>query len=144
MILKNCLDSIFHRRNYKFLIVFLSAILLLFLFCGNYDLIEGLTLNDESAKLNNINSKTKKSTANSKAISKHYKDSKNMRGNILKRNLGTMVEPFTEGMNKCGSNYSNLGVKGNTANIMVNSQCETLEGLKNKNNSLLEDTRNKK
>ena len=37
-------------------------------------------------------------------------------------------------MKNCNSNYSNLGLKGNAANLMVNSQCETLRGLKHKNN----------
>jgi hypothetical protein len=139
MKLKNSLVSILNRKNYKFLIIFLSAVLLFFLFYGNYNLIEGLDLKDKIKDLNKTMSNAKKATGDSKATAKHYKEVNYDRKNILKKQSGRVVEPFQEGMNICGSNYSNLGVKGNKANIMVNSQCETLEALKNKNKQILEN-----
>jgi hypothetical protein len=139
MNLKNSLVSILNRKNYKCLIIFLSAVLLFFLFYGNYNLIEGLDLKDKIKDLNNTMSNAKKATGDSKATAKHYEEANDARKNILKRQSGTVVEPFQEGMNICGSNYSNLGLKGNKANIMVNSQCETLEALKNKNKQILEN-----
>tara|TARA_B110000259_G_scaffold170023_1_gene200394 strand:- start:25870 stop:26295 length:426 start_codon:yes stop_codon:yes gene_type:complete len=139
MNLKNNLVSILNRKNYKFVIIFLSALLLFFLFYGNYNLVEGLDLKDKIKDLNKTMSDAKKSTNDSKSTAKHYKSANNGRRNILKKQSGSVVEPFQEGMNICGSNYSNLGVKGNKANIMVNSQCETLETLKNKNKQILEE-----
>jgi hypothetical protein len=137
--MKNSLVSILNRKNYKFLIIFLSAVLLFFLFYGNYNLIEGLDLNDKIKDLNKTMSNAKKETEDSKATAKHYKEKNYDRKNILKKQNGRQVEPFQEGMNICGSNYSNLGLKGNKANRMVNSQCETLETLKNKNKQILEN-----
>ena len=139
MNLKNNLVSILNRKNYKFVIIFLSAVLLFFLFYGNYNLVEGLDLKDKIKDLNKTMSDAKKSTNDSKSTAKHYKAANDGRRNILKKQSGSVVEPFQEGMNICGSNYSNLGVKGNKANIMVNSQCETLETLKNKNKQILEE-----
>ena len=55
-----------------------------------------------------------------------------------------VIEGFLEGMNKCSSNFSNVGVKGNKANLMVNSQCESLEHLKNKNKSVINGAHEKK
>ena len=55
-----------------------------------------------------------------------------------------VVEGFLEGLNNCSSNFSNIGVKGNKANILVNSQCESIEHLKNKNKSVLEESHVKK
>ena len=137
MNLNNNLVSIFNRKNYKVVIIFLSALVLSMLFYGNYNLIEGFDLKTKAANLNKTMNGAKKASADSEAVAKHYKAANNSRKDLLKKNLGTMVEPFTEGMNVCGSNYSNLGVKGNAANIMVNSQCETLQTLKNKNKSVL-------
>ena len=137
MNLNNNLVSIFNRKNYKVVIIFLSALVLSMLFYGNYNLIEGMDLKDKAANLNKTMNGAKKASADSEAVAKHYKAANNSRKDLLKKDLGTMVEPFTEGMNVCGSNYSNLGVKGNAANIMVNSQCETLQTLKNKNKSVL-------
>lgn len=144
MNLNNNLVSIFNRKNYKVVIIFLSALLLSILFYGNYNLVEGLSLNDKIKEMNNIVGDTKKKTDDSKATAKHYKEANVVRKNILKKDLGTMVEPFVEGMNVCSSNHSNLGVKGNMANIMVNSQCETLRTLKNKNKSVIDGAHERK
>tara|TARA_B100000780_G_scaffold148955_1_gene104113 strand:- start:3516 stop:3950 length:435 start_codon:yes stop_codon:yes gene_type:complete len=144
MNLNNNLVSIFNRKNYKVVIIFLSALVLSMLFYGNYNLIEGFDLKTKAANLNKTMNGAKKASADSEAVAKHYKAANNSRKDLLKKNLGTMVEPFTEGMNVCGSNYSNLGVKGNAANIMVNSQCETLQTLKNKNKSVLAGEHKKK
>ena len=144
MNLNNNLVSIFNRKNYKVVIIFLSALLLSILFYGNYNLVEGLSLNDKIKEMNNIVGDTKKKTDDSKATAKHYKEANVVRKNILKKDLGTMVEPFVEGMNVCSSHHSNLGVKGNMANIMVNSQCETLRTLENKNKSVIDGAHERK
>jgi cell division protein FtsL len=62
MNLKNNLVSILNRKNYKFVIIFLSALLLFFLFYGNYNLVEGLDLKDKIKDLNKTMSDAKKST----------------------------------------------------------------------------------
>lgn len=138
MNLKNSLVSILNKKNYKFIIIFLSGLLLFFLFSGNYNLVEGMDLHQKAAELNKVMSITNKENEQYKAVAEHYKKANDTRKNMLEKDLGSMVEPFTEGMNNCSSNYSNLGVKGNMANIMVNSQCESLQTLKNKNKSVID------
>lgn len=57
MKLNNLLKSIFNAKNYKYIILFLLALTLTFLFCGNYNLTfvfkEGLTLDETFSKNSN-------------------------------------------------------------------------------------------
>ena len=142
--LKKSLDYILNRKNYKFIIFLLIGLIFIFLICGNYNLMEGLTLNAMTNKLNNKAYKTKDGLNKQNKIKDFYNKENNNREDILNRDLKGMtkeknvvVEGFIEGLNKCSSNYSNLGLKGNAANEMVNSQCESLNQLRNKNKSLL-------
>ena len=100
--------------------------------------------------LNNVRADAKDGLNLQNKINKFYKKENSRRKDKLDNELGGMtkaknvVEGFLEGMYQCSSNYSNLGLKGNEVNIMVNSQCESLEYLKNKNKSVLNNANNKK
>lgn len=142
--LKKNLGSIFNGKNYKFIIFLLIGLILVFLICGNYNLVEALTKKEMSEHLNNERANTADGLNMQNDINELYKEKNVKRKDLLNKELGGMtkaknvVEGFLEGMNKCSSNYSNLGLKGNKSNIMVNSQCESLEHLKNKNKSVID------
>jgi len=148
--LKRNLASILNSKNYNLIIFLLIGVLFIFLICGNYNLVEGLTLDKMSSQLNNTRAETNDGGNLQKDVSKLYNRENRKRKNLLDTELGTMVKPknviegFLEGMNKCSSNFSNVGVKGNKANLMVNSQCESLEHLKNKNKSVINGAHEKK
>jgi len=148
--LKRNLESILNNKNYNLIIFLLIGVLFIFLICGNYNLVEGLKLDEISSQLNNKRSETNDGGNLQKNIAKLYNRENGKRKNLLDTDLGTMVKPknvvegFLEGMNKCSSNFSNVGVKGNKANLMVNSQCESLEHLKNKNKSVINGAHEKK
>ena len=103
-----------------------------------------------SNKLNNVTAETGDGLNLQNKVKDFYNKENNKRANILDNELKGMTEPkdvvegFLEGMHHCASNYSNLGVEGNKANIMVNSQCESLEHLKNKNKSVIDGVHKKK
>ena len=119
------------------------GLIFVFLICGNYNLVEGLTKKDMSNQLNSVTADTGDGLNLQKKINEFYKTEKNNRKDKLNNELLGMTKPknvvegFLEGMHRCSSNFSNNGLKGNQANLMVNSQCETLEYLKNRNNSVL-------
>lgn len=148
--LKRNLVSILNSKNYNLIIFLLIGVLFIFLICGNYNLVEGLTLDEMSSQLNNKRAETNDGGNLQKDVSKLYNRENGKRKNLLDTELGSMVKPknvvegFLEGMNKCSSNFSNVGVKGNKANLMVNSQCESLEHLKNKNKSVINGAHEKK
>ena len=139
--LKKSLDSILNSKNYKFIIFLLIGLIFIFLICGNYNLIEGLTQPEMSNHLNNESAKAAEGLNIQNDINELYKEKNVKRKDILDKELGGMTKPknVVEGMHNCSSNYSNLGLKGNRANVMVNSQCESLEQLKNKNNSVINE-----
>ena len=101
--------------------------------CGNYNLVEGLSLKEKTKELMNTNliAKDIKNEAKSDADKEAMKANANKDG--LKENLKTL----TEGMNNCSSNYSNLGVGGNGVNEMVHSQCSGLNNLQSANESVM-------
>ena len=148
--LKRSLESILSNKNYKFIIFLLIGLIFIFLICGNYNLVEGLTLKEMNFNLNNVREETRDGFNLQSIIEGFYKKENNKRKDILNNELKGMtkaknvVEGFLEGMHHCSSNYSNLGVKGNKANLMVNSQCESLEYLKNKNKSVLNEAHKEK
>ena len=143
--LKRSLESILNSKNYKFLIFLLMGLIFVFLICGNYNLVEGLTQKESSDHLNNVTRDTEDGLNLQNEIKGLYKRENGKRKDTLNYELEGMtkskdvVEGFLEGMHHCSSNYSNLGLKGNKANLMVNSQCESLEHLKNKNKSVLNE-----
>lgn len=139
MNLKNKLVGLFNKNKYKIIVISLICLTLLFLFCGNYNLVESMTMNEKSDELNKLSGVTNNELDNMNGVAKHYKKENNNRKDILDKEfkIKEMVEPFIEGMHHCGSNFSNIGVEGNKANIMVNSQCEGLKQLKSKNKNLL-------
>jgi len=139
MNLKNKLVGLFNKNKYKIIVISLICLTLLFLFCGNYNLVESMTMNEKSDELNKLSGVTNNEFDNMNGVAKHYKKENNNRKDILDKEfkIKEMVEPFIEGMHHCGSNFSNIGVEGNKANIMVNSQCEGLKQLKSKNKNLL-------
>ena len=148
--LKRSLESILNSKNYKFIIYLLLGLIFVFLICGNYNLVEGLTQKDMSNHLNNITADTGDGLNLQNKINGFYQRENNKRKDKLDNELEGMTKPknvvegFLEGMHHCSSNYSNLGVKGNKANLMVNSQCESLEHLKNKNKSVLNEAHKEK
>ena len=139
MNLKNKLVGLFNKNKYKIIVISLICLTLLFLFCGNYNLVESMSMNEKSDELNKLSGVTNNEFDNMNGVAKHYKKENNNRKDILDKEfkIKEMVEPFIEGMHHCGSNFSNIGVEGNKANIMVNSQCEGLKQLKSKNKNLL-------
>tara|TARA_B100001175_G_C19510122_1_gene643241 strand:- start:1354 stop:1773 length:420 start_codon:yes stop_codon:yes gene_type:complete len=139
MNLRNKLVGLFNKNKYKIIVISLICLTLLFLFCGNYNLVESMTLNEKSNELNKSSGATNNEFDNMNDVAKHYKKKNNNRKDILDKEfkIKEMVEPFIEGMHHCSSNFSNIGVEGNKANIMVNSQCEGLKQLKSKNKNLL-------
>ena len=143
--LKRSLESILNSKNYKFIIYLLLGLIFVFLICGNYNLVEGLTQKERSDHLNNVTADTGDGLNLQDKITGFYKRENNKRKDSLNYELEGMTKPknvvegFLEGMHHCSSNFSNLGLKGNQANIMVNSQCESLEHLKNKNKSVLNE-----
>lgn len=148
--LKRSLESILNSKNYKFIIYLLIGLIFVFLICGNYNLVEGLTQKDMSNHLNNITADTEDGLNLQDKITGLYQRENNKRKDKLSNELKGMTKPknvvegFLEGMHHCSSNYSNLGLKGNKANLMVNSQCESLEHLKNKNKSVLNEAHKEK
>lgn len=148
--LKRSLESILNSKNYKFIIYLLMGLIFVFLICGNYNLVEGLTQKDMSNHLNNITADTEDGLNLQDKITGLYQRENNKRKDKLNNELKGMTKPknvvegFLEGMHHCSSNYSNLGLKGNKANLMVNSQCESLEHLKNKNKSVLNEAHKEK
>ncbi len=147
--LKRSLDSILKSKNYKFIIYLLMGLIFVFLICANYNLVEGLTLQNMSNHLNNKRADTQEGLNLQNTIKEFYKKKNREKTDKLNNKLEGMTRPknviegFLEGMHHCSSNYSNLGLKGNQANLMVNSQCESLEYLKNKNRSVLNDAHKK-
>ena len=143
--LKRSLESILNSRNYKFIIFLLMGLIFVFLICGNYNLVDGLTQKETSDHLNNVTRDTEDGLNLQNEIKGLYKRENGKRKDTLNYELEGMTKPkdvvegFLEGMHHCSSNYSNLGLKGNKANLMVNSQCESLEHLKNKNKSVLNE-----
>jgi hypothetical protein len=139
MNLKNKLVGLFNKNKYKIIVISLICLTLLFLFCGNYNLVESMTLNEKSDELNKLAGATNNESDYMNDVAKHYKKENNNRKDILDKEfkIKEMVEPFIEGMHHCSSNFSNVGVEGNKANIMVNAQCEGLKQLKSKNKNLL-------
>tara|TARA_B110000008_G_C16866776_1_gene523037 strand:+ start:296 stop:715 length:420 start_codon:yes stop_codon:yes gene_type:complete len=139
MNLKNKLISLFNKNKYKIIVFSLIGLTLLFLFCGNYNLVENMTLNEKSDELNKLAGITSNELDDTNERAEHYKKENNNRKDTLDNEfkIKSMIEPFIEGMHHCSSNFSNIGVEGNKANIMVNSQCESLKQLKNKNKNLL-------
>lgn len=148
--LKRSLESILNSKNYKLIIYLLMGLIFVFLICGNYNLVEGLTQKDMSNHLNNITADTGDGLNLQDKITGFYQRENNKRKDSLDNELEGMTKPknvvegFLEGMHHCSSNYSNLGLKGNKANLMVNSQCESLEHLKNKNKSVLNEAHKEK
>ena len=139
MNLKNKLISLFNKNKYKIIVFSLIGLTLLFLFCGNYNLVESMTMNEMSDNLNASSNKTSIELDNMNDVAEHYSNENDNRKDSLDKEfkIKEMVEPFIEGMHHCGSNFSNIGVEGNKANIIVNSQCEGLKQLKSKNKNLL-------
>lgn len=148
--LKKNLVSIFNSSNYNLIIFLLISVVFVFLICGNYNLVEGLTLEEISEQLNTKASETNDGKNLQEDISNFYNRENVKRKDLLDSDLGGMikgknvVEGFLEGMHHCSSNFSNIGVKGNKANKLVNSQCESLEYLKNKNKSVIDEAHKEK
>ena len=132
-IIRNSVYNLFNKKNYKCIIVVLMLLIILFLSLGNYNLVfrEGLTLDEELTQIVDAKNDAEGGNKHMQEVDSHYTKEANKR---ISDNQGLN---FKEGMNNCSSNYSNLGVNGNEANIMVNSQCESLNTLKNKNKSIL-------
>tara|TARA_Y100000816_G_scaffold50644_1_gene32261 strand:+ start:5766 stop:6209 length:444 start_codon:yes stop_codon:yes gene_type:complete len=141
--LKRSLESILNSKNYKFIIYLLMGLIFVFLICGNYNLVEGLTKKDMSNHLNKITADTGVALNSQKKIHELYQKYNAEKKDKLDHELEGMTKPknvvesFLEGMHHCSPSFSNLGLKGNQANVSVNSQCESLARLKKQNKSLL-------
>jgi len=135
MKLNNLLKNIFNKKNYKFIMLLLLTIIIIFLFCGNYnlsfDLKEGLITSNNNTTLdqnlsnntatlieaNNIGNSINNSTQN--AV-------KESNINLNDNNL-TKTEPMTNSSpTTCTTtdyNVSNIGTPNNGAsNTLTNIQ----------------------
>ena len=144
MKIQSLLNKILNKSNYNYIINFLIGLTLLFLFLGNYNLVfkEGLTLNEEVKKFTDARDAVEKESDKTKDLNNHYKREEIKRKNNEHLGFSGKLEEddVVEGFDECASNFSNIGVDGNNANLMVNSQCETIRTLKNKNESVLKET----
>ena len=137
--LKKSLVCILNHKNYKYIIFVLITLILSFLLYGNYNFVEGLTLQEMGNKLEDDKNKGNDRKNLQKKQQQKYENENINRSNIAEKELKTIAKPkkvaegFFEGMSNCSSNHSNLGLKGNKSNLMVNSQCENIRNLKHKN-----------
>jgi hypothetical protein len=133
----NCLSSILNRKNYKTIIIALILIIFVFLSLGNYNLVfkEGLSLEEELQHSKNEAFEATKEANKKNATANNYADAQQTQAHDPQ----SVIESFDS--NNCGSNYSNLGVPGNSANIMANTQCEAINKLKDKNKTVLANAR---
>lgn len=133
--MKNIIKNLYvNMRRQKYLICIMIIILLIcILYIGNYNLIEGLTVDEELNHLQELVSTAEDEKNKFEKISKMYdRDDK-----LRKRKIEIeRREGFIENMkNECDYNYSELG--GNNANRLIHSQCESLKTLKSKNKNIL-------
>lgn len=105
--------QLFSKKSHKYLIVFLTAILLAFLFCGNYNLVETMTPGENVNSLENDEET----------------------GQSLNRTLGVVANNVHEDIpaEPIQSNYSTLGVKGNESNESFHNAQDKLHELIAKN-----------
>ena len=147
MNLKKSLVSFLNRNNYKYIIIVLIGIIILFLTCGNYNLVEG---NAEKLSEGNNLDKTMdimldsvnggEYEVNDIKKSEKIQDEKTIvQTDNVEREVGLMatddiiVETFSEGMD-CKSNYSNLGAPGsNSANDLASSTCNIVRHTRHQN-----------
>lgn len=132
--MKNIIKNLYvnMRRQYKIICIMIIILLLCVLYIGNYNLIEGLTVDEEINHLQELVTTAEDETKKFQKISNMY----NRDDNLRKRKIEIEREGFIENMkNECDYNYSELG--GNNANRLIHSQCESLRTLKSKNKSIL-------
>ena len=121
--LKRNLVSILKNFNNKSIIYLLIGLVFIFLICGNYNLVEGLTLDEMSSQLNNKRAETNDGGNLQKDVSKLYTRENGKRKNLLNSELGGMVKPknvvegFLEGM-KVRKNSKRAGIN-QTSDSMV-------------------------
>ncbi len=111
--LKKSLNSILNSKNYKFIIYLLIGFILIFLICGNYNLIEGITVADKRKDLNDINNIIRNKESKYQEVEKDKFDDVYKKANIIRNKLPfSNLEGFTLGIN------SQLGLHkaGSTAN----------------------------
>tara|TARA_B100000927_G_scaffold175925_1_gene141754 strand:- start:52 stop:507 length:456 start_codon:yes stop_codon:yes gene_type:complete len=130
MKLNNLLKNIFNKKNYKFIMLLLLTIIIIFLFCGNYnlsfDLKEGY---DKTATLNETLSNNASTLIEANNIGNSINNStqnavKESNINLHDNNL---TEPMTNSSpNICSTtdyNVSNIGTPNNGAsNTLTNIQ----------------------
>ena len=76
--LKKSLQYIFNSKNYKFLIYLLIGLILVFLICGNYNLLEGITSRKLEESLNDTHDEVSRgeNVINKKEIDSRNEESK--------------------------------------------------------------------
>lgn len=117
---------------YKTIIIILSIVILTFLFFGNYNIVEGLTLNEELNEFKKLIDVSDKEHKNSKKIEDiYYNDDLRRKRVIGKEGFDNKLD------NDCSTNFSELGVSGNQSNRIANIQCEALKTLRGKNEKIL-------
>ena len=110
--LKNMLQNVFQKKNYKYFIILGCIAIMVFFTMGNYNLVlrEGATLSEKQQSTQRNNRKALETQSQYQGIEEHYN----------KANKTKNIEGMT-----CGNdNYFNGGVKGNNgANSAVNKMC---------------------
>lgn len=126
---------------YRSIIIILILLLVVFLFFGNYNLVEGMTLEEELNEYKDLVATTDNEYNNSLKIEDHYfqHDMNRKRQIAIEDRENKQIEGFTPARmdNECSTNYSELGVSNNMSNRMANIQCEALKTMKKKNNDVL-------
>lgn len=153
--LKKSLQYIFNSKNYKFLIYLLIGLILVFLICGNYNLLEGITsrkleeslndTHDEVSRGENVINKKEIDSRNEESkyrnlIEKKHTDTGIIRNRIVQKTPSPdrVIESFLEGMNCNNTQYSEQGA-GKKSNSAVYNMCRGNKALTEKNNGLMKD-----
>lgn len=136
--INNFLSSILNKKNYNIIIILLLIFILLFLLLGNYNLVfkEGLSLQEEIENLNNNSDIAHKEASNKEKFKeKMISNEKNhVHNNGI---IETMSNQKYNPNSNCDSDFSNLGLSGNTGNETFNTLCQSQNKLIQKNRSLI-------
>jgi hypothetical protein len=130
--LKKSLNFILNSKSYKFIIYLLIGFILIFLICGNYNLIEGMNYAELREKLaSNRDNISKSDNQYQEEKKKKFNDLK-VKNNIIKSKL-----PFSnlEGMgNRTQKTYITAGINPNLgihkANSTTNKAIQQYQNIK--------------
>lgn len=151
--LKKSLQYIFNSKNYKFLIYLLIGLILVFLICGNYNLLEGITsrkleesfndTHDEVSRGEDVINKKEIDSRNEESKYRNLTKKKHTDTGIIRDRMGQktperVIESFLEGMNCNNTQFSEQGA-GKKSNSAVYNMCRGNKELTGKNEGLMKE-----